>query len=145
MKVFLDTNVIISYLQGNGDLRNLFSKRILEKVQYVISPIVYQEIIFAANQMEKKDLLRTQTDLAKIDNFVKVVSIDTSKIEVESKTMRELRNRLVHANDILILQTAVLHCNYLLTLDGNLLKIGKMDSLKIISPSEYFHVVEARQ
>jgi len=145
LRVFLDTNVIISYLQGNAEVKDLFLDEILEKVHYVVSPVVYQELIFASNQMEKRDALRTQADFAKVDRYVEVVSLETSKIKVDSKNLRGLRNRLVHANDILILQTAVSSCDYLLTLDKKLLEIEKMDSMRIVSPTEYFHLVEVQR
>lgn len=143
LKVFLDTNVIVSYFQGSRDVVDLFSMKVLEKVQYIINPIIYQEIILVMERIQKRDLKKI--DLTKIDNFVKVVQIDSSKIDVYLKKMREFRNLLVHTNDILILQTAILECDYLLTLDNDLLEIGEIDSLKIVSPREFFNMLEAYQ
>lgn len=143
LKVFLDTNVIVSYFQGRRDVVDLFSMKVLEKVQYIINPIIYQEIILVMERIQKRDLKKI--DLTKIDNFVRVVQIDSSKIDVYLNKMREFRNLLVHTNDILILQTAILECDYLLTLDNDLLEIGEIDSLKIVSPREFFNMLEAYQ
>jgi len=141
--VFFDTSVIVSYFQGRRDVVDLFSMKVLEKVQYIINPIIYQEIILVMERIQKRDLKKI--DLTKIDNFVRVVQIDSSKIDVYLNKMREFRNLLVHTNDILILQTAILECDYLLTLDNDLLEIGEIDSLKIVSPREFFNMLEAYQ
>jgi len=143
LKVFLDTNVIVSYFQGRRDVVDLFSKKVLEKVQYIVNPIVYQEIILVMERMQKNDPSRI--DLEKLDDFVEVVQIDRSKMDFYINKMREFRNLLVHTNDILILQTAILECDYLLTLDNNLLQISQIDSLKIVSPREYFIMLGVRQ
>ena len=139
LKVFLDTSVIVSYFQNHRDVVKLFSRRVLEKVQYLINPIVYQEIILAMSHIDGK------IDLGNLDNFVRVVQIDRTKTDVYLKRMRELRNLLVHTNDILILQTAISEGDYLLTLDSQLLELREIDSLTILSPSRFLNLLEGRQ
>jgi predicted nucleic acid-binding protein len=145
LKVFLDTSVVISYLQGNKELENLFSQSILREVRYMVSSVVYQEIIFATDRMEMIYRRHTRTELAKFDSFVEVIPDDASKMRLDPKKLRDLRNLMIHSNDILILQTALLNCDYLLTLDKELLEIRKMASLRIVSPAEFFPLVEGRQ
>jgi len=143
LKVFLDTNVIVSYFQGRRDVVDLFSKKVLEKVKYIVNPIVYQEIILIMEQIRKNNLKKI--DLEKLDYFVEVVQVDRSKMDIYFDKMREFRNLLVHTNDILILQTAILECDYLLTLDNDLLRIRQINSLRIVSPREYFIMLGVRQ
>lgn len=142
LKSFLDSNVVISFLQGTEESQGLFSERVLAKVQYVISPIVYQEILLVTRLMEKRDLLRTGTTLAFIDSFVKVITIATSKTRTDSEILRQLRDRMVHTNDIVLLQAAIENCEYFLTLDRELLQIKELATLKIVSPTEFLKVVE---
>ena len=138
IRVFLDTSVIISYFQNVRDVVELFSERVREKVQFIVNPIVYQEIILAMRHIEN-------IDLEKLDNFVELVSIERTKIGAYLEKMREFRNLMVHTNDILILQTAILEGDYLLTLDNQLLEIEKIDSLKIMSPRQFLNSLEGRQ
>ena len=145
LKVFLDTSVVISYLQGNKELENLFSQRILRKVRYMVSSIVYQEIIFATNRMEMIYRRHIRKELAKFDTFVEVIPDDASKMRLDPKKLRDMRNLMIHSNDILIFQTAILNCDYLLTLDQKLLEIKKMDSLRIVSPAGFFPLMVGRQ
>lgn len=138
LKAFLDTSVIISYFQNEKDLAKLFSKEVLEKVQYIISPIVYQEIFLAMRRVEG-------VDLKKLDKIVEMAQIDRSEMDVYLDKVKSLRNLLVHTNDILVLQTAISAADYLLTLDGQLLEIREIESLKIVSPREFFNIVGALQ
>lgn len=143
LRVFLDTSVIVSYFLGDRDLVDLFSEKVLEKVHYIVNPIVYQETILVMRSKSTRRL--TKFDLNKMADYVEVVQIDRPKMESYLEKMRKFRNLLVHTNDILILQTAILQCDYLLTLDHGLLEISQIDSLKIISPNEYFILLGVRQ
>jgi predicted nucleic acid-binding protein len=71
--------------------------------------------------------------------------VDSSRARIDSGKLRDLRNRMVHSNDILILQTASLNCDYFLTMDKKLLEIERLGSMRIVSPAEYFNLVEGRQ
>jgi len=141
LKVFLDTSIIVSHFQDRKDVSWLFSKEVLEKVQYVINSIVYQETILVMDQLGARSLV----DFEKLDKFVTVVQIDKSKTDVYLEKLRKFRNLLVHANEFLILQTAILECDYLLTLDNHFLQIGKVNSLRIVSPTQFFEMLGAYQ
>lgn len=132
LRTFLDTNVVISYLLNEKHLASLFSPELLEKVEYIINPIVYQETIFVM----RRQLARI--NLNKIHEFVKVVQIDSSKTNFYVEKLQKLDKFIAHTNDLLILQTAISECDYLLTLDHQLLEIRGVDSLKIVSPVEFF-------
>lgn len=138
LKVFLDSSVIISYFQNERDLAELFSKEVLDRVRYIINPIVYQEIILAMRRVEG-------LDLKKLGDSVEIVQIDRSEMDGYLEKVRSLRNLLVHTNDILILQNAISEGDYLLTLDSQLLEIREIESLKIVSPREFFNILEGRQ
>jgi predicted nucleic acid-binding protein len=140
LKVFLDTSILFSYFRNEKDVMKLFSKEMLEKVQYIINPIVYQELILAGDRIKEK------IEFKKIEDHVKMVQIDTSKMDIDHKRVREFRNRIVHTNDVLILQTAISECDYLLTLDQFLINIGKeIKTLKVVSPNEFFKLLGVHQ
>jgi predicted nucleic acid-binding protein len=136
LRIFLDTTIIISYFNKEVNVRKLFSKEVLEKVQYIINPIVYQEIFLS-------DKIKNSIDFKKLNDNVNLVQIDTKEIDI--KKISELRNNLVHTNDFLILQTAIFNSDYLLTLDQAMIGIGKINSLKVISPNEFFKLLGVRQ
>lgn len=137
LRAFLDTSIIIAYFRNREDTLRLFSSRVLVKVQYIINPIVYQETILLAKRIG-------DVDLRKIDEFVDVVRMDKEQIDL--RKIREFRNLMVHSNDILILQTAISsECEYLLTLDNDLLEIKKIGPLRILSPGEFLSTLREQE
>jgi predicted nucleic acid-binding protein len=145
IKGFLDSNVVIAYLQGKEETKTLFSDRVLAKAQYLISPIVYQEVLLFSNLMEKRDLIRTGATLDLIENLAKVVTIAEMKTKTDPKILRQLRNRMVHTNDIVILQAALNNCDYFLTFDRDLLRVKELVTLKIVTPVEFLRLLEENQ
>lgn len=131
IRVFLDTSIIISYLRNEKSLRNLFSRRVLERVQYIINPIISQEILLVAESIREKSLL------AQIYKYIKIIPLD-----VDFDKLMRFRNLMVHSNDILIIETATTESDYLLTLDRTLLKLNQLRPLEIISPKQFFKLLE---
>ncbi|TKJ24593.1 MAG: hypothetical protein CEE42_10200 [Promethearchaeota archaeon Loki_b31] len=131
IRVFLDTSIIISYLRNEKSLRNLFSRRVLERVQYIINPIISQEILLVAESIREKSLL------AQIYKYIKIIPLD-----VDFDKLMRFRNLMVHTNDILIIETATRESDYLLTLDRTLLKLNQLRPLEIISPKRFFKLLE---
>lgn len=113
--VFLDTNVVASYLRGESPSSHLFSRGIIEKVHLAINPIVLQELFFLAETRKHPEILN------EIQQEVRLLPLNLEKAEEYLKQAANLRNRIDHSNDVLILSSAS-DCDYLVTYDQALKK-----------------------
>lgn len=135
MKVFLDTSVLVGVLRGEPGLNKLFAPEIQPKVTYAINPVVLQELLL---------VIGSAADSSTLDDLTKsmeVLPVDTSTVEESLKTVRELRNRTIHANELLILGSAQ-SCDYLVTMDRDLQQIAGRATMKAISPEELLKLLE---
>src|SRR5438445_11076805 len=82
--VFLDSNVIIAYLQGEPSAAQLFSAEAEGLVRFAINPIVLQELLLAADAAGKPEFERIR------DHF-RVLPIDLTKAEAFLPSVRALR------------------------------------------------------
>jgi predicted nucleic acid-binding protein len=112
--VFLDTNVIIGYLQGDPSVAKLFSAEADGRIRFAVNPIVLQELILAGDAVGRPEFDR-------ISDHLRVLPLDLAKAEALVPRAQALRNRLAHANDILIVSSAD-ECDYLVTTRDMLLK-----------------------
>jgi len=134
INVFLDTSIIIPYLRNEEILKELFSNRVLKKVTYIINPIISQEILLLTESMREKSLFE------QIFKYIKLIPLDC-----DFEKLRQFRNLMVHSNDIFILETASSKSDYLLTLDKDLLKLKQLESLEIITPEQFFKILEEQR
>ncbi|MBD2168936.1 PIN domain-containing protein [Calothrix membranacea FACHB-236] len=107
---FLDTNVVAAYLRGELPSSHLFSGEVLGKVNLAINPIVLQELFFLAETRNHPEMLK------ELQEEVSVLPLNLEKAEEYLKQASNLRNRIAHSNDILILSSAA-ECDYLVTYD----------------------------
>lgn len=108
--VFLDTNVVASYLTGEPSSSQLFSREILGRIHAAINPTVMQELF-------SLDAARNHPEmLDEIQQEVSVLPLNLEKAEEYLKQATTLRNKIAHSNDILILSSAA-DCDYLVTYD----------------------------
>lgn len=98
--VFLDTNVVASYLRGESPSSHLFSSEIIEKVHLAINPIVLQELLFLAETRKHPEVLD------EIQQEVRLLPLNFEKAEEYLKQAANFRNRIAHSNDVLILSSA---------------------------------------
>lgn len=134
IRVFLDSNILIKYFKGDRKLEDLFSSKILNKVQFAINPIVFQEILLINRRMDEK------IEFDKLEKYLKILPIGEGTDDNEIKKLKMIRNHLMHSNDILIIKSSLEECDYLLSTDKELLNIGVIGSLKIIDPEEFFNL-----
>lgn len=113
--VFLDTNVVASYLRGDPSSSYIFSDEIIEKVHLAINPIVLQELFFLGEARNHPGALD------EIQQEVRLLPLNLEKAEEYLKSATTLRNRVAHSNDVLILSSAS-DCDYLVTYDKLLKK-----------------------
>src|SRR5947209_5658445 len=98
--VFLDTNVIIGYLRGEPSATQLFSAEAEGRIRFAVNPIVLQELLLASDATGRPEFERIR------DHF-RVLPVDFARAEALVPRVRNLKNRVAHSNDILILSSAV--------------------------------------
>ncbi|MGG6268554.1 type II toxin-antitoxin system VapC family toxin [Leptolyngbya sp. AN03gr2] len=113
--VFLDTNVVVSYLRGESPSSRLFSHDIIDKVHLAINPVVLQELFLLSETRDRPEALD------EIQQEVTLLPLNLEKAEEYLKQAADLRNRIAHSNDVLILSSAS-DCDYLVTYDQALKK-----------------------
>jgi predicted nucleic acid-binding protein len=127
--VFLDSNVIIAYLQGEESATQLFLAEAEGRIRFAINPIVLQELLLAANAASRPEFERIR------DHF-RVLPIDFGKAEAMLPQVRALRNRLTHSNDLLILSSAA-ECDFLVTRDTLLKNFVTTGKPQVVTPEEF--------
>lgn len=126
--VFLDTNVILAYLQGDPSAAELFSAEADGRIRFAVNPIVLQELLLAAD-------LAGRPEFERISEHLRVLPVNFSKAEALLPTLRTLRNRIAHSNDILILSSAD-ECDFLVTKDALLKSLVTAGKPKVVTPEE---------
>ena len=130
--VFLDTNVVASYLRGESPSSHLFSNEIIDKVHFAINPIILQELFFLAETRKHPEVFN------EIQKVFKLLPLNLEKAEEYLEQAANLRNRIAHSNDILILSSAS-DCDYLVTYDLKLKKTFNSLSTnkpKVLTPEQ---------
>lgn len=132
---FLDSNVIIDYL--NGRLPWLFEEFLTRKFRYAINPIVFQEVVLRGDRKHPRRLERV---LKKTD----MLPIDVKSADTVLRRAKEIRNRALHSNDILVFSSAA-DCDYLITSDKSLGALSVRDKPKILTPKELLSEAETAE
>lgn len=129
LSVFLDTNVLVEYLYGKYP--TLFSSETLERVRFAVNPIVLQELFLIADADKHVDRLE------QVKKLVEVLPVDFQHVEAFLPRAKELRNRLAHSNDILILTSAA-DCDLLVSNDKDLKQLAPERTPEIVTAEEFF-------
>jgi predicted nucleic acid-binding protein len=125
--VFLDTNVILGYLQGDPPAAQLFSAEAEGRIRFAVNPIVLQELLLAGNA--------ARPEFERIRDHLRVLPVDFAKAEALLLRARTLRNRVAHTNDLLIVSSAD-ECDFLVTRDADLKNLAAVGKLQILTPEE---------
>jgi predicted nucleic acid-binding protein len=125
--VFLDTDVIVGYLRGEPSAVQLFSAEAEGRIRFALNGIVLQELLLAA-EAGKPEFDRVR------DHF-RVLPVDFTRAEALLPRVRALRSRMPHANDILILSSAV-DCDFFVTNDPLLKTLLTAEKLQVVTPEE---------
>ncbi|MCU1350306.1 MAG: PilT protein domain protein [Acidobacteria bacterium] len=131
IRAFLDTNVLLEYIAGKAELKSLFSDEVRARCAFAVNGIVLQELLLAGENS------RGGVDLTTVVPYLEVVGagVDLSSPETQAE-LRELRNRVMHPNDVLILAGAR-SCDVLLTYDRGLLEAGESSAVRSETPEEF--------
>lgn len=137
---FLDTNVLASYLRGESPSSQLFSSEISDRVHFAINPIVLQELLSLSEIRKHPEMLE------EIQQEVSIVPLNLEKADEYLRQAANLRNRIAHSNDILILSSAA-DCDYLVTYDKALINV--INSLshsrpKVVTPEQLIAQIESK-
>lgn len=130
LRVFLDTNVLLSAIRGDEWSRRLFTREVASYATYVINPVVLQELLLASAASENG------ADLEQITKDFELVSADVLANPDVLAYVRQLRNRAVHTNDLLILGSAR-GCDVLVTQDKELLTLGDAAEVATATPEQF--------
>jgi predicted nucleic acid-binding protein len=125
--VFVDTNVILGYLQGDPSAAQLFSAEESGRIRFAVNPIVLQELLLAG--------AGDRPELDGIIDHLRLLPVEIAKAEALLPRARALRNRLAHANDILIVSSAD-ECDFLVTNDVLLKNLVTSPKPRVVSPGE---------
>jgi predicted nucleic acid-binding protein len=138
--VFLDTDVLASYLRGDLASVHLFDREILDRIRPAINAIVLQELLFLAE-------VRNHPEIAdQIQEKVTILDFDLVKLDKYWENARYIRNILGHSNDVLILSSAA-NCDYLVTYDQQLKKASSYLSNSkpmVVTPEELLAQLESK-
>ena len=136
LKVFLDTNILTSYFSGKTEARRLFDRDVTKRVQYIISPLVLQELLISEEFGRPDEIKRL------LSKHLTIKPLDEGTVQASAKKIRQLRNTIVHANDILNYQVAATTADYFLTQDKNVHSLKEIDSVEVISLEQFFNLLK---
>lgn len=132
--VFLDTNVILSYLRGEPAAAQLFSAEAAGQIRLAVNGIVLQELLLSGELANKPESHRV-LDLD-------VLPIDYEKVHSLIPRARTLRDPSVHSNDVLIVSSAD-ECDFLVTGDTGLKRLADAPGPAVVSPEEFVRQLRA--
>ena len=132
MRVFLDTNVLVSAFATRGLCSDLFELILLQH-ELVIGRNVLRELEKALRQQVKLPA----RDTAAIINFL---TDQTVQLSESSRSVPAA----VDADDAIVLADAVDgHAEVFVTGDAKVLALGAIEGLKIVSPRAYWEMLQA--
>jgi len=140
IRAFLDSNVLASYFLGEPQAQRLFDRDVTKRVQYIISPLVLQELLLVSEELGKKENGEQMNRL--LSKYLTVKELDEDTIKASVERIKRLRNRIVHANDLLNIQVAATTSDVFVTRDKELLSLKQVDSVEVITPERFFDLVE---
>ena len=139
IRVFLDSNVLASYFLGEPETKRLFDRDVTKRVQYIISPLVLQELLLMSDELAKKE---NGQQIGKLSSkYLTVKELDEDTITASIERIKLLRNTLMHANDLLNIEVAATTADFFVTKDKDLLSLKHVDSVEVITPARFFDLL----
>lgn len=130
IRAFLDTNVLLEYLRGKPELQQLFTPAVEQRVSFAVNPVVLQELMLASGTGEGG------IDLGAIANHLEVLAAEAFTSAEALQRLRQARNHIAHANDLMILASSR-HCDVLLTYDKKLRELGESAEIDAETPEQF--------
>lgn len=133
MRVFLDTNVLVSAVATRGLCADVLREVLLSHQLVLSTPLL----------IELKRIFQTKIGIPQeiIADFINVLTQDSTLSENSERIDIDINDQ----NDILILSTA-LHGNaeLFVTGDRELLEIGKIQTMRIVSPRQFWEKLKTQ-
>jgi predicted nucleic acid-binding protein len=126
--VFLDTKVILGYLQGEPSATQLFSAEAAGAIRIAVNDIVLQELLLSLDGERGPELER-------IVDHVQVLTVNLAKAEALVPRARAFKGRLPHVNDIVKLSSAV-ECDFLVASNALLKTLADAEKTQVVTPEE---------
>jgi uncharacterized protein len=133
MRAFLDTNVLVSAVATRGLCADVL-REILVSHQLVISAPLIAEL---------KKILHTKIRIPQeiVSDFIELLSQDSILSESTELTNVDIKDK----DDILILSTALNgNAKLLVTGDKEVLELGKIQAMRIVSPRELWETLKTQ-
>ena len=133
MRVFLDTNVLVSAVATRGLCADVL-REILVSHQLVISSPLIDEL---------KNILHTKIGIPQeiISDFIELLTQDSIFSEKTSLTHIDIRDE----DDIIIISTALNeNAEIFITGDKELLELGIIQSMRIVSPRMFWEALKTQ-
>ncbi len=135
MMVFIDANVIISYIEGKPELAKLFSPEIEANVQYAINPVVLQELLLLGSPFPES------VDIDRLSSKFVMLPVDLIDSKQFLEKTRTLSKKLSHINNVIILASAK-NCDYILSYDVELRDLSLATDATVLNPEEFLAQME---
>ena len=125
MKIFLDTNVLVSVLLWKGEAFTFVSKAVERGDELLICPTTFVEL----SDILRRDFNATDEDRIEfLETAVKLCSLVFEKVNPPESSLSP--------NDAVILETASRHADVLVTYDKALLKFKT--SFRVVLPKQAY-------
>ena len=134
---FLDSNVILKYLRGEGASSRLFDSSFRTRVRLTTSPIVLQELFAAAEIRRRPELLD------QLQRQLMIIPVDFLRSAHILERVSDLRNRMAHSNDVLNFGSAG-ECDYFVTYDKDYSAVALEDRPKVVTPDQLLHEIAGK-
>ena len=128
--VFLDTSVLLAYLGREGAAARLFDPEVTSRARYAINPVVLQELLLTADSKQRPEIAQL------VEDRVRVLPTDPDKTDEILRRLRDVRNKLAHSNDALVVASAS-DCDYLVTEDPMLVRLQEGSRPEVITTKEF--------
>jgi len=134
MRVFLDTNVLVSALATRGLCADVL-REVLTSHQLIVSASLFTELRRVLRQ-------KLQIPAQLIDDTIEILEQDAYFATPSAVTDIEIRDK----DDLLILSSALNgNADLLVTGDKELLDLGNVEDMEIISPRGFWRKVQTKR
>ena len=134
MRVFLDTNVLVSAFATRGLCAELFERVLLEH-ELILGRNVLQELAKALRQ-------KVKLPAREADRILGFVSNEATQLIQSSRAV----SASVDSDDAIVLGEALNgNAEVFVTGDSMILKVGRVEQLRIISPRMFWELLQSSQ
>lgn len=132
LTVFIDASVIAAYLAGGDATSRLFEDGYHGRVRFAVDPVVLQEVLSLPQIEESPQLLEQMRHRFDLE----ILPLDMARSQGLLRRAKNLRNDIVHSNDILVAASAS-GCDYLITYDEGIKELIEGERPRVVTPEQF--------